>query len=65
MAALAGRYGNLSQRVWIVLEYLRDKFPSARVVDSANTNNVISDDLTAQERAPISAAAAKALRATD
>lgn len=65
MAALAGRYGTLSQRVWIIFEYLRDRFPNARVVDPANTNNVISDDLTAQERARISAAARTALAATD
>ncbi|MFN7400594.1 MAG: hypothetical protein ACK5SX_16410 [Sandaracinobacter sp.] len=65
MAALAGRYGTLSQRVWIILEYLRDRFPTARVVDPANTNNVISDDLTAQEHARISAAARAALAATN
>jgi hypothetical protein len=65
MAALTGRYGTLSQRVWIVLEYLRDRFPTARVVDPANTNNVISDELNAHECARISAAARTALAATD
>ncbi len=64
--ALAGQYfGTLSGNVWKVFEYLRDTFPNARVVDPANTNNIISDDLTAAERAKIKAAAEQALRATN
>lgn len=63
--ALAGRYGTLSQRVWAALEYLRDRFPTARVIDPANTNNIISDELTAQDRARISAAAKTALGAAN
>jgi hypothetical protein len=55
--------GALSGNVWKVLEYLRDKFPNARVVDPANTNNVISDDLTVTEKAKVRAAATKALGA--
>ena len=44
---LSGQYGGTaSGNVWKVLEYLRDRFPSARVVDPANTNNIVSDDLT-------------------
>jgi hypothetical protein len=31
------------------VEYLRDRFQYARVVDPANTNNVISDDMTAND----------------
>lgn len=65
IAALSGRYGTLSQRVWTALEYLRDRFPAARVIDPANTNNIISDDLTAQDRARISAAANAALGAAN
>jgi Nucleotidyltransferase domain len=53
---------NPAKRVVRVLEYLRDKFPSARFVDPANTNNVISDDFTATERKTISVAADRALR---
>jgi hypothetical protein len=53
---------NPAKRVVRVLEYLRDKFPDARFVDPANTNNVISEDLTATERKTISAAADRALR---
>lgn len=65
MAALAGKYGTLSQRVWMVFEYLRDRFAAARVVDPANTNNVISEDLSAQDRTRIITAAKNALAATD
>ena len=39
--ALAYARGTLSQNVWKVFEYLRDSFASARVMDPANTNNVI------------------------
>jgi hypothetical protein len=63
--ALASAGGTLSQRVWKIFQYLRDTFPNARVIDPANTNNVVSDDLTAAERAKIRAAAADALNATD
>jgi predicted nucleotidyltransferase len=53
---------NLSKRLVRVLEYLRDKFPAVRFVDPANTNNVISDDLTATEKQTIKTAADRALR---
>jgi hypothetical protein len=62
--ALSGQYiGTLSGRVMKVFEYLRDTFPNARVVDPANTNNIISDDLTAAERAKVKAAAEQAHKA--
>lgn len=61
--ALAGQFGTLSNNVLRALRYLHDTFPNARVVDPANTNNVISDDLTAAERGKIKAAAALALQA--
>ena len=63
--ALSGVGGTLSQRVLKILEYLRDTFPTARVIDPANTNNIVSDDLTAAERTKINAAATAALKATD
>src|SRR5262245_12996497 len=53
----------LSGNVLKVLEYLRDTFSDARVVDPANTNNIISDDLTASEKAKIKAAATAARNA--
>ena len=53
----------LAQRVMTVFDYLRDSFPAARIVDPANTNNIISEDLTAQEKAKVSAAAKAARQA--
>lgn len=63
IAALSGARGTISQNVWTVLEYLRDRFQNARVVDPANTNNIISDDLSAADKAKISTAAGQALKA--
>ncbi|KQW76802.1 hypothetical protein [Ensifer sp. Root127] len=54
-------YPTLSDRIVACLTYLRDTFSNARFVDPANTNNVISDDLTAAEKQRISAAAGQAL----
>lgn len=65
IAALRGKAGTLSQRVWNTLIYIRDNLAAARIVDPANTNNVISDDLTAAEKAAIVAAARTALGAKD
>ncbi len=53
----------LAQRVMTVFDYLRDSFAAARIADPANTNNIISDDLTAQEKARVSAAATSAREA--
>jgi hypothetical protein len=63
--ALAGQYpGSLSTNVWKIFEYLRATFTDARVVDPANTNNIISDDLTIAERAKVKAVAAQAQSAS-
>lgn len=62
--ALAGLSpSSLDGRVMKSLEYLRDSFVGARFVDPANTNNVISDDLTAAEKLAIKNAAAAAIAA--
>jgi hypothetical protein len=61
--ALSGAGGTLSQRVRRVFEYFRDTLPNACIIDPANTNNIVSDDLTAAERTRISTAAAAALKA--
>lgn len=61
--ALAGRSMALGDHVSLIFEYLRDTFPSARFVDPANTNNVISDELSATDKKKIADAAGKA-RAT-
>jgi hypothetical protein len=63
--ALTGSYQSLSDNVLAVFRYLRDTFPSARVIDPANTKNIISDDLTTAERGRVSDAAAQALAATN
>lgn len=66
MAALPRQYPEtLSSNVWRVFQYLRDRFATARVVDPANTNNIISDDLTAAEKGKIKAVAERALSATN
>src|SRR5665213_2914541 len=62
--ALSGSRGTLSQNVWTAFEYLRDRFPNARVVDPANTNNIISDDLSAADKTKIATAAGQALKAS-
>lgn len=54
---------DLASRVWTGLQYLASRFAQARFVDPANTNNVISDDLTAAEKRAIQTAAARALQA--
>lgn len=58
-------YDSLSNKVWRVLEYLRDKFVDARVLDPANTNNLLSDDLNASEKRKIQAASATSLGASN
>jgi hypothetical protein len=64
MKALAGQSAYfLSQNVQLAFDYLRDSFAAARVVDPANTNNIISDDLTIADKQKISAAAKAAREA--
>jgi hypothetical protein len=53
----------LAGNVLRIFQYLSDRFPNARVLDPANTNNTISDDLSAAEKAGIKTAAAAALGA--
>jgi hypothetical protein len=56
--ALHGRrLGDLANNVSAALEWLRDNMRTAQLVDPANTNNVVTDDLTATERAAIATAA--------
>ncbi len=53
---------SLGDNMRTVFSYLRDNILTARFVDPANTNNIISDDLTVPEKQSIRAAAAAALR---
>jgi hypothetical protein len=55
------RAGGLAENVREAMRYLAEDFPRARVVDPANSNNVISDDLGAEEKGVIARAASKAL----
>lgn len=56
--ALSGENKNqLATNVWTVLGYLRDSFVNARVVDPANANNIVSDDLTSAEKQAVANAA--------
>ena len=55
--------GSLATNVIRVFEYLRDRFEMARVIDPANTNNVLSDELTQGAKGAIRQAAADAIRA--
>jgi hypothetical protein len=62
IAALGrGTGGNLGDNLWHVFKYLRDTFPTARVVDPAVPSNAVSDDLTATERDVIKKVAVAAL----
>ncbi|MDO8476662.1 MAG: nucleotidyltransferase [Candidatus Rokubacteria bacterium] len=63
--ALALQHGTLSGNVLRVFQYLSDAFQNARIVDPANTNNIISDDLAVAEKTKIKAAAAQALKAAN
>lgn len=61
--SLIGIYGSLSKNVFAVFRYLADGFLDSRVTDPANTNNVISDDLTVREKSIIARHAKTALSA--
>lgn len=52
------RTGNLAANVLTVLDHLRANIRTARYIDPANANNVISDDCTAAEKSVIAAQAA-------
>lgn len=56
-------FGDLATNVWKVFEFLRDDFPTAWIEDPANTNNVISNDLTMAEKIRIKEASLRALAA--
>lgn len=51
----------LAGRVGRVLRYVAEEFERARVIDPANSNNVISDDLGAEEKGAVARAARKSL----
>jgi hypothetical protein len=55
------RHGDIATNVSRSLEYLRDNIQTARFIDPANTNNVVSDDCTAAEKTAIAAQARASL----
>ena len=59
------RIGDLSSNFLKVLHFLAGDFTRSRYLDPANTNNIISDDLTAQEKQIIAASASEATRQTN
>ncbi|MEM7557064.1 MAG: nucleotidyltransferase domain-containing protein [Cyanobacteria bacterium P01_A01_bin.84] len=56
-------HNNLGNNVLKVFRYLTNKFLSDRYVDPANTNNIISDDLTASDKRTVAREAQHALLA--
>lgn len=51
------RKTTLEDRVWEVLLYLRDRYFNARLVDPANSNNVVSDDVLWADKGAVQSAA--------
>jgi len=56
---------DIEDRLIMTLEYLRDKIPSIRLEDPANSNNVISDTISKEEKTRISKDAGKVLEEID
>lgn len=54
--------GQIALNFSSVLDYLADSFSSARFVDPANTNNIISDELTNSEKSAIASQAYQSRR---
>lgn len=59
------KVGDLSENVWATLAYIRDNIQTAVFIDPANTNNRISDDLSATEKQALAHAAFAARQATN
>lgn len=55
--ALYGIRGDLSDRLWTVLQYLNNSFTTARLEDPANSSNVVSDDIPYSTKIAVSNAA--------
>lgn len=61
LEALSGyRYG-LAPNTVRVLEFIRDRARTLRLVDPSNTNNIVSDDVTLAERGQVVSLATRAL----
>jgi len=61
--AVSGRaVGQVAANALYAMQYLGTHLPNMRIVDPANTNNILSEDYTMQEKRAIAAAAAAAGR---
>jgi predicted nucleotidyltransferase len=61
--AVRGKIVNrIADNVWSVFDYLTTGFVNARFVDPANSNNIISDELTLTEKRNIAKIAAESMR---
>jgi len=58
-ALFNNRAPDIEDQVLKVLEYLRDSYASARLVDPANSNNVISQDISRADKAAVQLAAGR------
>jgi len=60
--ALHGRAtGQPAKNFWAALEYFHDHMTSTRIEDPANSNNILSDDLTDAEKRAVAATATGSL----
>lgn len=50
-------HGNLAHNVWAAIGWLGANIEAVRLIDPANTNNVVSDDMTTAEKRSIAQAA--------
>jgi hypothetical protein len=55
------RFGQLAENILAVLRYLSHRFEQAVVADPANSDNIISNDLSAGDKKAIATAARDAL----
>jgi hypothetical protein len=59
----SGADGRISESLLKVFQFLKDNFPSTRLLDPANSNNAVSDALTPEDKLRIATAADMSLRA--
>ena len=59
------KYGEYNDNFWEVLKWLSTNITSTRIVDPANSNNILSDDLTIMEKKSISNKAYDSLQKKD
>lgn len=65
ITALNGRQrGNVAANFVHCLNYIQNNLPTARLIDPANTNNVVSNELNATEKQALSRAAGNSLGAS-